>query len=85
VPGFTVDVVDATGCGDAFMAALLVKILSALGGRTDSRRSLLDSLTKDVLADALRWANAAGALTARRKGVMPALPDAAEVSQLSSG
>jgi sugar/nucleoside kinase (ribokinase family) len=85
LPGFTVDVVDATGCGDAFMAALLVKILSALGGRADSRRSLLESLTEDVLANALRWANAAGALTARRKGVMPALPDAAEVSQLSRG
>jgi sugar/nucleoside kinase (ribokinase family) len=82
VPGFTVDVVDATGCGDAFMAALLVKLLSALDGRTDNRRSLLEGLTKDVLADALRWANAAGALTARRKGVMPALPDAEEVNQL---
>jgi fructokinase len=84
VQGFAVDVVDATGCGDAFMAALLVKILSALGGHAEGRRSLLEGLTKDVLADALSWANAAGALTARRKGVMPALPAAEDVNQLAA-
>jgi fructokinase len=82
VPGFSVDVVDATGCGDAFMAALLVRLLSALGGRAENRRALLEELGKDVLENALRWANAAGALTARRKGVMPALPSADEVNQL---
>ena len=63
--GFGVDVVDTTGCGDAFMAALLVRLLSALGGRSENRRSLLEGLGKDVLENALRWANAAGALTAR--------------------
>jgi fructokinase len=82
VPGFRVDVVDATGCGDAFMAALLVRLLSAMGPGTGNRRSLLEGLSEERLAEALRWANAAGAFTARRKGVMPALPDAAEVSQL---
>src|SRR5271157_2099517 len=82
VPGFTVDVVDATGCGDSFMAAILVRLLSALNGQSKNRRSVLEGLKKDVLADALRWANAAGACTARRKGVMPSLPDAAEVKQL---
>jgi len=81
VTGFTVDVVDATGCGDAFMAALLVRLLSALNG-TKNRRALLEGLGRDVLENALRWANAAGALTARRKGVMTALPSAEEVNQL---
>lgn len=81
VPGFAVEVVDATGCGDAFMAALLVRLLSALAGH-GNRRALLEALGKDVLENALRWANAAGALTARRKGVMPALPSADEVNQL---
>jgi fructokinase len=82
VPGFTVDVVDATGCGDAFMAALLVRLLSSLDDASGSRRSRLEALGKDTLVDALRWANAAGAFTARRKGVMTALPDAADVRQL---
>jgi fructokinase len=77
-----VDVVDATGCGDAFMAAILVRLLSALEKPSKNRRALLEGLQKDTLADALRWANAAGALTARRKGVMPALPQAAEVQNL---
>ncbi len=82
VPGFTVDVVDATGCGDAFMAAVLVRLLSALDGQSKNRRALLEGLKENRLAEALRWANAAGAFTAQRKGVMPALPDAADVQRL---
>ncbi len=82
VPGFTVDVVDATGCGDAFMAALLVRVLSCLPEGSAARRADLARLTQKQLADALRWANAAGALTARKKGVMSALPDAGEVKGL---
>jgi fructokinase len=82
VPGFSVDVVDTTGCGDACMAALLVRVLSALHSQAHDRRSVLEELDKEVLADALRWSNAAGALTARRKGVMPALPNATEVMHL---
>jgi sugar/nucleoside kinase (ribokinase family) len=64
------------------MAAMLVRLLSALEGAKNNRRPLLERLEKDVLVDVLRWANAAGALTARRKGVMPALPNAAEVKEL---
>jgi sugar/nucleoside kinase (ribokinase family) len=82
VPGFTVEVVDATGCGDAFMAALLVRLLSAMDRTTGNRRAQLEGLPEERLAEALRWANAAGAFTARRKGVMPALPSAEEVNQL---
>lgn len=77
VPGFTVEAVDATGCGDAFMAALLVRILSVPA----RKRKDFD---KDGLGPSLRWANAAGALTARKKGVMNALPDAAEVDALAA-
>ena len=83
VPGFHVDVVDATGCGDAFMAAVLVRLLSHLPAGSSRRRSDLGKLDEKQLAEALRWANAAGALTARRKGVMSALPDAEEVRQLA--
>ncbi len=78
VPGFTVKAVDATGCGDAFMAALLVRI-------HDVPARDLASLDKDSLGSSLKWANAAGALTARTKGVMNALPEAREVDALVAG
>jgi fructokinase len=83
VPGFTVEVVETTGCGDAFMAALLVRLLSRLPTGSTRRRADLGRLEEKHLAEALRWANAAGALTARKKGVMSALPDAEEVRQLA--
>ncbi len=78
VPGFTVTAVDATGCGDAFMAALLVRLLRV-------RARAAKDFSAELMGKALRWANAAGALTARKKGVMNALPDAAEVDGLAGG
>jgi fructokinase len=83
VPGFAVEVVDATGCGDAFTAALLVRLLALLPPGSETRRSDLGRLDSKSVAGALRWANAAGALTAQHKGVMPALPKAEEVTRLA--
>jgi len=85
VPGFSVEVVETTGCGDAFMAALLVRLLASLPAGSAQRRADLGRLSPKQLSEALRWANAAGALTARKKGVMTALPDAEEVRQLVGG
>ncbi len=82
VPGFTVEVVETTGCGDAFMATLLVRLLASLPRKAGPRRALLEGLDKNTLSDALKWANAAGALTARYKGVMTALPSLEEVRKL---
>ncbi len=75
-PGFTVDAVDATGCGDAFMAALLVRMLPHRG-------ALSKGMDPEMLGRTIRWANAAGALTARKKGVMNALPSSREVDELA--
>ena len=66
VPGFAVETVDATGCGDAFVAGLLVGLLAEGEWRTQ--------LTPERLRGVLRYANAVGALTALRVGVIPALP-----------
>jgi fructokinase len=85
VPGYAVEIVDATGCGDAFMAALLTRLLVATGNRAGERLTRLAALEAEALASTLLWANAAGALTALRKGVMPALPDANEVNAMASG
>jgi len=74
--GFTVQAVDATGCGDAFMAALLVRILP-------NRAALAAGMDAEAMERSIRWANAAGALTALKKGVMSALPTAREVDTLA--
>jgi fructokinase len=79
VPGFTVPTVDAIGCGDAFVAGLLTQLLSLLAGGP-VRGSWRDQLTLERLSRMLRYANAVGALTATKQGVIPALPTAADVS-----
>ena len=71
-PAFAVETADATGCGDAFIAGLLVKLVNG-----DLALELADARQ---LRLALRFANAAGAITAQRVGVIPALPTAADVA-----
>jgi len=66
VRAFRVDTVDATGCGDGFVAGLLASLLE--------RGYHLEGLTEADLRAILHFANAVGALTATRKGVIPALP-----------
>jgi fructokinase len=75
VSPFRVQTVDATGCGDAFVAALLCQLIRAgWSGRAGSVR-----LSRARLSDILRYANAVGALTSLKAGVIPALPTAPEV------
>ncbi len=68
VPPFRVRTVDATGCGDAFVAGLLWQLV---GG--DNWRAQLEV---SRLREVLRYANAVGALTSTRQGAIPALPTA---------
>lgn len=70
-PAFPVDAVDATGCGDAFIGALLSRLVSTPDWRTQ--------LEPPALAANFRFANAAGAITALTQGVIPALPVQAQV------
>lgn len=71
VPGFRVKAVDATGCGDGFVAAALKGIIEA---------EELEHLGPGDFEDILRYANAVGALTATKKGGIPALPTAGQVN-----
>ncbi len=64
VPGIPVATVDTTGAGDAFVAAFLSQL-------ADNPALLEDEA---ALRMALRFANAAGALTTTRRGAIPALP-----------
>ena len=72
--GFTVEVCDTTGAGDAFMAGMLVKI-----GETGKRD--LATLSDLELISIFSFANAAGALTTTLLGAIPALPDRARVEE----
>lgn len=70
LPGFKVTAIDSTGCGDSFTGALLSQLVRF--GMTD-----LDA----HIEAALQYANAAGAITATRRGAIPALPTAREVAE----
>lgn len=76
VAGFPVNTVDAIGCGDAFTAGLLTRLITGANWR--------EKLTVAQLSPVLRYANAVGALTATRQGVIPALPTAAAVTAFLS-
>lgn len=73
VPAFQVETVDATGCGDSFVAGLLSQ-LSAVDMQTTVPGVV-------EMRQIIRYANAAGALTAQGKGVIPSLPTADAVDQ----
>jgi sugar/nucleoside kinase (ribokinase family) len=76
VPGFSIDVAETTGCGDAFFAGLVLGLLEA---------SLpLEDLDEPTLRQAVRFANATGALTATTRGAMAALPTRAAVNAFVS-
>lgn len=64
--GYSVAATDATGAGDAFVAAMLIGILD---NRDDWRAKL---------PEILDFANAVGALTCLSKGAIPALPTMTE-------
>lgn len=74
VPPFHVEVVDAIGSGDGFIGAVLTRLVVESG---DWR----PKLSPDVLYEVLRYANAVGALTTLKSGVIPALPTARQVDQ----
>ena len=77
VPGFSVKVVETTGCGDCFMAATLAQ----LAGKSIAQ---LAETTADELASVMRFANAAAAIVATRVGAADANPTRDEVEKFLS-
>ncbi|CAO1946876.1 unnamed protein product [Urochloa humidicola] len=72
VPSFKVQQVDTTGAGDAFVGALLKRIVKDPSSLQDQKK----------LEEAIKFANACGAITATKKGAIPSLPTETEVLQL---
>ena len=68
IEGYNVPVVDMTGAGDAFIAALISRLMQ------------LESWTNDQLIEAVEFSNACGALVVGTKGAMSALPDLGTIS-----
>ncbi|MNG33403.1 aminoimidazole riboside kinase [compost metagenome] len=69
VPSISVDSVDSTGAGDAFIGALLQQLIQQ-DCRLDDQQQFLR---------AVHWANIYGALTCTHFGAIDAIPTAAEV------
>ncbi|HTK80918.1 MAG TPA: carbohydrate kinase [Bacteroidota bacterium] len=74
VRGYSVPAVDTTGCGDGFLAGLLRRIVS--------EETLPATLSYAQLCSIGRFANAAGALTATKKGAFSALPTVRAIHHL---
>ncbi|MBV9671784.1 MAG: carbohydrate kinase [Verrucomicrobia bacterium] len=74
VPGFAVQAIETTGCGDSFMAALLAQ----LAGRTSYELSKVEAAE---LSSIMRFANAEAAIVATRIGAAEANPTRDEVEQ----
>ena len=72
VNGYSVDVLDTLGAGDAFVAAMLSKLIT---------QTELSTLTNDDLNHIMMYANAAGALATQKVGVIPSLPTHSEIEQ----
>jgi len=74
VTGFSVEAIDTTGAGDAFVAGLLHGLLADRSAVSDLGR----------LRDLCRFANAVAALVTTERGAIPAMPTAAAVHQSQS-
>ncbi|HEY9869685.1 MAG TPA: carbohydrate kinase [Candidatus Obscuribacterales bacterium] len=78
VPGFSVQLVEATGAGDGFNSGVIAGLLPYVKD-ADDRQLALARLTADQISGIVRRANAVGALTCTRAGAIPALPRSEEV------
>jgi len=76
LPALTgIDVVETTGAGDGFMAAMIARLLPER-----EKYGSLAAVPEETVRAALAYANAVGALTCTRAGAIPALPTRAEVA-----
>ena len=72
IDGIAANVVDTLGAGDAFVAAMLSKLM---------QHKELSTLKQKQLNDIMQYANAAGALATQKVGVIPSLPTHTEIEQ----
>lgn len=73
LPAFQVEVVETTGAGDGFLAAMIARLLPER-----ERLGSLARVDQQVVGQALEFAVAVGALTCTKPGAIPALPTRSE-------
>lgn len=75
--GYSVEVEDTTGAGDAFIGGFLYQLLN-MGAGQDNLEAVLNERHQEILA----FANASGALVTTGKGAISSLPTKQQVMQL---
>ncbi len=75
IEGYKANVVDTLGAGDAYVAAMLSKLI---------KHKDLSNLNQQLLNPIMQYANAAGALATQKIGVIPSLPTHAEIKRFLS-
>lgn len=73
-PGYSVEVVDTTGAGDAFIGAVLYQI--------QQKGLPFNAFKEEDWKAILSFANAVGALVTTQKGAIPAIPSHAAIQKL---
>jgi len=76
IPAYEIELVEATGSGDGFVASILVDLVTRI-----EQGVRIDQLDAEDLSTIVRRANAVGALTATRYGAIPGLPTAQELQE----
>lgn len=75
ITAFKVTAIDTTGAGDAFMGAALYHL-------KDKSLDEIKNIGKQELEKIVRFANAAGGLTATKRGAIPAMPGMGDIMSL---
>ena len=75
IEGIAAKVVDTLGAGDAYVAAMLSKLI---------QHKDLSNINRHQLYHIMQYANAAGALATQKVGVIPSLPTHTEIEQFLS-
>lgn len=73
VPGFSINAVDTTGCGDAFFSGVLYQLLKY--------ELIHEVLPVEALEQILQFGNAMGAYVAQRKGGIPSMPTLCKIEE----
>jgi sugar/nucleoside kinase (ribokinase family) len=76
LPGLDVEVIETTGAGDGFLGAIITALLPER-----EKTGSLAIISEDKIRNALKMANAVGALTCKKPGAIPALPTRAETEK----